>query len=224
MSASTALTPSAAFSLPPSAAPSFTPAATPDAAQSQPASKRTRGKNKQPPPPNTNGEVNGDPHPAATSESKRTRKSRKRPAEEAVAPPPPPPVPMKEPAPTHSHRTRRRSSRTSQKSAEVAEFVDTPPPHTNGHSATTNGRSSSHRSRASEESASWRNMGPPAVPAEYDEATAATHESSEVWPAAPHFTGPASGYLEDSRMLFSGRNGMAANPGRTIYNARQPNR
>lgn len=41
-----------------------------------------------------------------------------------------------------------------------------------------------------------------------------------------HFTGPASGYLEDHRLLFDGRGGgITGNPGRTIYSQqRAPNR
>lgn len=56
------------------------------------------------------------------------------------------------------------------------------------------------------------------------------HPENGLWGPAtahrPHFTGPASGYLEDHRLLFDGRGGgITGNPGRTIYSQqRAPNR
>ncbi|KAH8104554.1 hypothetical protein BXZ70DRAFT_594630 [Cristinia sonorae] len=212
-------------SLAPSLAPSETPSATPDFIPPS-ASARSRGKAKQAPQSHTNGDANGGPPPEP--KPTRQRKSRKRqpdgdaPSASASAHEPPPP--------THSHRTRRRSSRASQKDADLLmDVTDTPLSLANGYSASTNGHSISQHSLPSEGWGSVMGPPPPSRSTEYEDDSYGTPEYGPddvpvSWPPAPptHFTGPASGYLEDHRMLFSGRNGMASNPGRTIYNAQRP--
>lgn len=214
--------PVSAPSLAPSLAPSDSPSGTPDDTP-LPAS-RARGKGKEAAQPHPNGSVNGDEHASASTEPKRTRRSRKRQQEEDG---PSAPVKEVEVVPMHPHRTRRRSSR-SQRGVDIADLVDpSPPPHTNGHSPATNWRSASYRSsRLSNE---WGSMAPPSSHSmDYDDEELyppSEYRPEETWTPAPHFTGPASGYLDDHRMLFGGRNGMTSNPGRTIYNPhRQPNR
>ncbi|THH27988.1 hypothetical protein EUX98_g6201 [Antrodiella citrinella] len=168
----------------PSIAASDSPSATPDFVP--PSGTRLRGKGKQTAQPHANGTANGESASAASeAEPKRTRerRSRKRAAEDPAASAP------KESLPTHSHRTRRRTSKASQ---GLLEFVDTPPPPTNGHSAT-NGRSASHRGRTSEE---YSEMAPPAAhaPDQDVETYPPAYEQEEIWTPAAHFTGPASGY------------------------------
>ncbi|TCD63680.1 hypothetical protein EIP91_005124 [Steccherinum ochraceum] len=217
---------SAIPSVAPSIAASDSPSATPDILPPS----RSRGRGKQQAQAHANGEANGESASTASEPAKRSRRSRKKQSDEQVSAP----GPVKEPPPpTHSHRTRR-SSR-SQRAVDLVEFVESHPSHTNGHSASTNGRSASHRSSRS--SSEWgTSMPPPPQTAEpmnvddYDEREpyppSAEYQREEVWPPAGHFTGPASGYLEDHRVMFNGRNGMGGgNPGRTIYNTlRPPNR
>ncbi|KAH9950537.1 hypothetical protein B0H21DRAFT_497045 [Amylocystis lapponica] len=99
-----------------------------------------------------------------------------------------------------------------------------------GHSASVNGalpfQNGMHSPRMfSAEHAAWA-MPPPAAPLSHHAADPLGHHldplrADERWSPA-RYTGPASGYLEDHRMIFSGRNGMTDNPGRTIYSQQRP--
>ena len=126
-----------------------------------------------------------------------------------------PPQPMqvvRESASTGGMTTRRRSSRAAAADA-------TPPigPGVNGHRSGPNGVQPPPQFL--HPSAAAASMPPPP--------TDDRHVNGASWPTS-HFTGPASGYIEDNRGSLSGRNGingMGGNPGRTIYSAqRQQNR
>ncbi|KZT12022.1 uncharacterized protein LAESUDRAFT_163378 [Laetiporus sulphureus 93-53] len=66
-------------------------------------------------------------------------------------------------------------------------------------------------------------MPPPALPSGYHVPPSVRAE--DAWPPPGHYTGPASGYLDEPRMMFnapSRGNGMTDAPGRTIYSHQRP--
>ncbi|KAL6302773.1 hypothetical protein BKA93DRAFT_827078 [Sparassis latifolia] len=119
-------------------------------------------------------------------------------------------------------RVRTRPLRISQD--ESPQAYSAPP---NGRAVPQNGTSPNrnHAHGLTAEYAGWAGMPmtPPPAPQP-------AHASDMADPRLAHpdgrwspgqYTGPASGYLEDRRVLF-GRGGMAGNPGRTIYSAQRP--
>jgi len=129
---------------------------------------------------------------------------------------------------TSTMETRRRSSRASR--GEASTSTSTPPtqthtpPHVNG----THSPTPSENARGTGQ---WGGlMGPPRLPyqppaVDHEDTTfGGVARSESIWPPS-HFTGPASGYLEDHRLIFGGRGPITANPGRTIYSQqRSPDR
>jgi len=76
-------------------------------------------------------------------------------------------------------------------------------------------------------SASYDGMPPPPPPPRLshnaNHHAPASIRSEDPWPS-PHYTGPASGFLDDRRLLFNGSRGggMTDAPGRTIYSQQRP--
>ncbi|KAI0926960.1 hypothetical protein AcW1_007661 [Taiwanofungus camphoratus] len=132
---------------------------------------------------------------------------------------------------TSSARIRNRTSRTSRAAgAGHSDIQSAPVNGASSHQNGTNHPSSLHPSRShvhSLDASAWGAMPPPAVPLPSHPAELAgqhlsgTVRSEDRWSPAL-YTGPASGYLEDHRMIFSGRNAMSDVPGRTIYSHQRP--
>ncbi|CAL1713252.1 unnamed protein product [Somion occarium] len=186
----------------------------PSVASSIPQPSKAKGKGRQPSHKSAESASAGAP-------SRRPRQRKSRQAE------PTPDSSVRDPPGTGGMTTRRRSSRATLNEGELPGSAPPGSPYTNGHHSSQNGvETPSHpqflhpsaSSTSTEQPPSWGMPPTGSPPGEY--------ANGVPWPPTP-YTGPASGYMEDHRMIFNGRggvNGMTANPGRTIYSHRQQSR
>ncbi|KAK7690014.1 hypothetical protein QCA50_006656 [Cerrena zonata] len=194
---------------PVTAAPSIVHTPTPSTTPSIPQPSKAKGKARQ------SVEQSADSVSAEVPKKPRQRKSRAAAATATTVPivgPTPDVVPIQS-ASTGGMTTRRRSSR-----AAALDTAQPAGPDINGHRSLNGAESASHP-QFLHPSAAASSMPPPSITGGSPPSEGLINGRS--WsPIQAQFTGPASGYVEESRGSFIGRNGangMSANPGRTIY-------
>ncbi|KAL4251859.1 hypothetical protein ABKN59_002642 [Abortiporus biennis] len=121
---------------------------------------------------------------------------------------------------------RRRSARNSRTAAEPPVAQEHPPQqHINGDYSDSNGQISYYQASTSQlqqpqqpnpSPDQWVTVMGPVAPSPLDRIP-----PDDRWPPA-HFTGPASAYLENHRIIYSGRGPVPLNPGRAIYSKDSP--